>query len=84
MSTPPLRVADCAFNAGQVLDLMKQAEAEGVAVLVFPELALTGYTCADLFQHAVLQRGALEALGRIARDGAGRFGGVAAATRRKP
>jgi NAD+ synthase (glutamine-hydrolysing) len=76
-ASPLLRVADCDFNADQILGLLERAEGEGVHVLVFPELALTGYTCADLFQHAVLQRGALEALGRIARDGAGRFGGVA-------
>src|SRR5207237_4253438 len=53
------------------------AEGEGVHVLVFPELALTGYTCADLFQHSVLQRGALDALARVVHDGAGRFSGVA-------
>ena len=40
------------FNAERILGLMQQAEAEGVAVLVFPELSLTGYTCADLFQHS--------------------------------
>ena len=50
-ASPVLRVADCAFNAERILGLMERAEAEGVAVLVFPELSLTGYTCADLFQQ---------------------------------
>src|SRR5438552_904614 len=45
-ATPLVRVADCAYNAGQVVALLRQAEAEGVAVVVFPELCLTGYTCA--------------------------------------
>jgi NAD+ synthase (glutamine-hydrolysing) len=76
-ATPTLRVADCAYNADRLLALMARAEAEGVAVLVFPELALTGYTCADLFHHNTLQRGALEALGRIVDDSHGVFGGVA-------
>src|SRR5688572_27562831 len=74
-ATPVLRVADCAFNAGQVLALMQRAEAEGVDLLVFPELALTGYTCADLFQHHTLLRGALDALHELARSTA--FSGLA-------
>jgi NAD+ synthase (glutamine-hydrolysing) len=64
-ATPTLRVADCPYNAGRIIGLMEHAEAEGVAVLVFPELALTGYTCADLFQQASLQRAALAALEQI-------------------
>jgi NAD+ synthase (glutamine-hydrolysing) len=76
-ATPALRVADCAFNAEHILALMKRAEAEGVAVLVFPELSLTGYTCADLFQHATLQHGALGGLGYLLREGASTFSGLA-------
>src|SRR4051812_37707255 len=76
-ATPSLRVADCAYNAAQTLALMERAEAEGVGVLVFPELSLTGYTCADLFQHPVLQQGALEALGEVARAGGQAFAGLA-------
>ena len=76
-ASPVLRVADCAFNADRILSLMKRAEAEGVAVLVFPELSLTGYTCADLFQQEVLQRGALNALEYVRKAGADRFSGIA-------
>jgi NAD+ synthase (glutamine-hydrolysing) len=76
-ASPLLRVADCAYNAERILGLMKRAEAEGVAVLVFPELSLTGYTCADLFQHPTLQRGALDALGGLLQTGAAAFSGVA-------
>src|SRR5947209_16845456 len=75
-ASPVLRVADCAFNAERILGLMKRAEAEGVSVLVFPELSLTGYTCADLFQHSALLRGALAALGEVAR-GSAAFSGIA-------
>ncbi len=64
-ATPELRVADCEFNANHVLGLMARAEQEGVAVLVFPELSLTGYTCGDLFHQTTLQRGARSALQQL-------------------
>ena len=76
-AVPKLGVADCAYNAERILALMQRAEQEGVAVLVFPELSLTGYTCADLFPHATLQKGALEALAHLARSGASAFSGLA-------
>jgi NAD+ synthase (glutamine-hydrolysing) len=76
-ASPVLRVADCAFNAERILGLMRQAEADGIAVLVFPELSLTGYTCADLFQHSTLQRGALDALEYILHAGTDLFSGIA-------
>src|SRR5437588_1079456 len=75
--TPQLRVADCAFNAGRIIALMKQAQAEGVGVLVFPELSLTGYTCADLFQQTALQHGALDALAQVVAAGEQAFSGLA-------
>jgi NAD+ synthase (glutamine-hydrolysing) len=75
-ATPALRVADCEYNVAQILDLMRRAEAEGVAILVFPELSLTGYTCADLFQQTPLQRGAVEALGELLHAGSDAFSGV--------
>ncbi len=76
-AVPSLRVADCDYNACQILDLMGQAEKEGVHLLVFPELSLTGYTCADLFHQPVLQRGAVDALERVLREAAEAFSGLA-------
>jgi NAD+ synthase (glutamine-hydrolysing) len=76
-ATPTLRVADCAHNAERILHLMKRAEEEQVAVLVFPELSLTGYTCADLFQQTILQKGAVAALEQTAREGRKVFSGLA-------
>jgi NAD+ synthase (glutamine-hydrolysing) len=76
-ATPLLRVADCAYNAERILGLMRRAEAEGVRVLVFPELSLTGYTCADLFHFPTLQRGALDGLQLLLTAGAAAFCGVA-------
>jgi NAD+ synthase (glutamine-hydrolysing) len=76
-AVPTLRVADCDTNAERILGLMARAQEEGVAVLVFPELCLTGYTCADLFQQWTLQRSALAALEHVARAGAQAFSGLA-------
>ncbi|MBI2807271.1 MAG: NAD(+) synthase [Planctomycetes bacterium] len=59
---PRLRVADCSYNVERILELMDQAERRAVDVLVFPELALTGYTCGDLFHQPALQGAALDAL----------------------
>ena len=63
--TPEIRVADCAYNAGQIIALMKEAAGRGVKVLCLPELCITGYTCGDLFLQSTLLRGAEEALSRI-------------------
>jgi NAD+ synthase (glutamine-hydrolysing) len=75
-AVPNLKVADCSYNAERILGLMEQAERENVAVLVFPELSLTGYTCADLFHHPVLQKGALAALIDLTGAGASVFSGL--------
>ena len=64
-ATPKIKVADPAYNAGQIIALMKEAADQGVKVLCFPELCLTGYTCADLFLQPRLLAGAEKALGDI-------------------
>jgi NAD+ synthase (glutamine-hydrolysing) len=76
-AVPSLRVADCAFNADRILALLARAESEHVAVLVFPELCLTGYTCADLFHQPVLQKGAVAALLHVLGEGRSLFSGLA-------
>ncbi|MBD5098907.1 MAG: NAD(+) synthase [Clostridiales bacterium] len=63
--TPKIRVADCDYNAGQIIALMKEAAAQGVKVLALPELCVTGYTCGDLFLQSTLLDGAERALRRI-------------------
>lgn len=64
-ATPRLRVADVKFNVSEIIALCNQAEAEHVQFLVFPELAITGYTCADLFFQRELQLSAREGLRTI-------------------
>lgn len=64
-ATPIIKVADCAGNRDKILALMKEAAAQKVQVLVFPELCLTGYTCGDLFLSRTLQDGAMQALSEL-------------------
>ena len=65
-ATPEIHVADCAFNADNILALCREANEKGVQAVCFPELCLTGYTCSDLFLHNILLDGAKQQLLRIA------------------
>ena len=57
--TPEVRVADVSFNVEACVAAARQAaEKDGAAVIVLPELALTGYTCEDLFWQESLVRAA--------------------------
>lgn len=48
-ASPKIRLADCSYNAKQMMDIIAGAEKEDIKLLVFPELSITGYTCGDLF-----------------------------------
>ena len=63
-ATPSIRPADCNHNAGQILEMIAQAPKD-TALLVFPELCVTGYTCGDLFLQPALLRAAEDAVRRI-------------------
>ncbi|MDF3005993.1 MAG: synthetase [Oscillospiraceae bacterium] len=70
-ASPELRVADCAFNAGKMVEALKDAMTKRVRLLVFPELSLTGYTCGDLFSQQVLLDGAQKGLRTLLRASVG-------------
>ena len=55
--SPALKVADVAFNLAAIEEATLQAADQGVQLIVFPELALTGYSCGDLFyQQSLLEK----------------------------
>jgi len=62
---PELRVADCIYNVARMTELVRKGEEEKVQVICFPELSLTGYTCADLFQQQQLLSDAQKALNEL-------------------
>ena len=53
-ASPELRVADVDFNRTQILTAMDAATSRGASIILFPELSLTGSTCADLFTQSLL------------------------------
>lgn len=61
-AVPMMHVADCAYNAAQIKQQIDEALSEGVEVICFPELSLTGYTCADLFFTQALQQSSMREL----------------------
>ncbi len=60
--TPELVVADPAYNAAKIIEAMEEAALDGAKLIVFPELAVTGCTCGDLFTQTKLLDEAVEAL----------------------
>ncbi len=70
-ASPVLKVADTDYNADRLIACVKAAEKQGVKLLAFPELSLTGCSCYDLFGHRVLLEGAKTALKKLAGATAG-------------
>lgn len=53
-AVPMVSVADCQANTREIERLIGKAEEQGVEIIVFPELCITGYTCQDLFRQSAL------------------------------
>ena len=53
-AVPSVKVADCKYNVEQIEQQIILAEGQGVEIIVFPELSVTGYTCQDLFRQNLL------------------------------
>lgn len=70
--TPKIKVADCEYNAAQVIQKMEEAIQLGAKILVFPELCITGYTCNDLFEQEIMLIEAKKQLFRITKETIGK------------
>ena len=64
-ATPVVKVADCKYNADQIITQIDECEQKEAKLVVFPELCITAYTCGDLFLHKPLLDGAMRELSRI-------------------
>ena len=51
---PHVKVADCSFNTTQIENMMALADGQGAEIVCLPELAITAYTCQDLFTQQLL------------------------------
>lgn len=68
---PQIRIADPAFNVAMMLEFLEQKKDLGLQVITFPELTVTGYTCADLFHQTDLLVEAERQLGILIENTAG-------------
>ncbi len=65
-ASPHVSVADVKSNAREITRLIESAKEKGVSLVVFPELALCGYTAGDLLLQSALIKACEEALLEIA------------------
>lgn len=66
VAAPELRSADVHFNSGKIGAALDHLAAAGCRVALFPELCITGYSCADLFFQSLLVEHAQAALPLLA------------------
>ena len=53
-ASPRVKVADVEYNTARCRECIDRAEADGVSLLVLPELGISGSTCGDLFVQKIL------------------------------
>lgn len=53
-AVPKIQVADVEYNTQNIIEEIKKAEDKGIQILAFPELAITSYSCEDLFNQDIL------------------------------
>ena len=69
-AAPKFKVGDIEYNTEQIIEIIEKESDCGV--IVFPELCITGYTCADLFLSDLLLVKSEEALIKIAEATSGK------------
>lgn len=65
--SPIVRPGDVEMNTGEILKAAELCHKEHIDIAVFPELCITGYTCADLFGQTLLLDQAEKAVLQIAK-----------------
>ncbi len=64
-AVPHMRIGDPAFNAEHTLGLARQASDEHAALVIFPELGISGYSIDDLLHQGALLDAVLAGLERV-------------------
>lgn len=65
-AVPNVKLADPFENIRNILKLASEARALGATLVLFPELSVTGYSCADLFNQQNLLDAAQDAIFELA------------------
>lgn len=79
-AVPAVRLASPVENAEEICGLIGEACRNGVSLIVFPELSITGYTCGDLFMQPDLISGAEDGIRRIVEYSRGKDIAIVAGT----
>lgn len=66
-----VHLGDVERNKREILEKMRELEAQGVQAAVFPELCITGYTLGDLLLHETVQQSAYAAMLDLAEQARG-------------
>jgi len=64
-ATPKLAVGDCKYNTEQILHCLERSSEDKASLTLFPELCITGYTCANLFFQTTLLEETEKSITRI-------------------
>ena len=64
-ASPRVHLAYPAANARETIELARKADKAGAALVVFPELGLSGYTLDDLHMQSTLLNAVREAIVRV-------------------
>lgn len=64
-AVPEVQVANVEKNTKDICDFIEKADGQNVDILLFPELAMTGYSCGDLFMQDALHDAVEEGLEKI-------------------
>ena len=65
---PEISVGDVEYNKEQIIDKIKEAREYSCGIIAFPELAVTGYTCQDLFFQKTLLDASDKAMADIVKE----------------
>jgi len=65
VAVPHVRVADPRFNVERTIVMARRASDNGAALVLFPELGVSAYSCEDLFQQDALLDSVEESVARL-------------------
>ena len=64
-AVPTVKIAEPAYNIQRIAEMAQRADSQHAALVVFPELTVSGYSNDDLFQQDALQQACLDAIGEL-------------------
>ena len=64
-AVPAVKVGDVKKNTEDICAYMEKADGQNVDIVLFPELAMTGYSCGDLFYQDTLHNAVEDGLKKI-------------------